>query len=135
MKSNAMKRMSDMIEQYDICPLSAQLEYQGKTITGARRVRVPVIRDRIEAVRYAKDTFGYEVSDAVMAGVASSVLMFGVVVEDDKGVRLEAEIALPVDYLVDHLEYGEFVNLSILMGKPRPSSGSQTGTSSQPSAT
>lgn len=134
MKNDAMKRMSDMIEQHDICPLTAPLEYQGKTITGARRVRVPVIRDRIEAVRYAKDTFGYEVSDAVMAGVASSVLMFGAVVEDDKGVRLEAEMALPVDYLVDHLEYGEFVNLSILMGKPRPSSGSQTGTSSQPSA-
>lgn len=132
---NTINKLAKMIEQHDICPLSASLEYQGKIITGARRVRVPVVRDRIEAVRYAKDTFGYEVSDAVMAGVASSVLMFGTVVEDEHGVHLEGEVALPVDFLVDHLEYGEFVNLSILMGKPRPSSGSQTDTSSQPSAT
>lgn len=135
MKNNTTKALASMIELHDICPLSAPLEYQGKTITGARRVRVPVVRDRIEAVRYAKDTFGYEVSDAIMAGVASNVLIFGTLVEDEHGAHLEGEVVLPVDFLVDHLEYGEFVNLSILMGKPRPSFGSQTATSSQPSAT
>jgi hypothetical protein len=133
MKNSTMKKMAEMIEKHDICPLSTPLEYQGKTVTGARRVRVPVVRDRIEAVRYAKDTFGSEVSDAIMAGVASSVLVFGAVVENEQGVHLEGELTLPVDYLINHLEYGEFVNLSILMGKPRPSSESQNSTSNQPS--
>lgn len=125
--------IATMIEKHGICPLPYDINYQGRKLNAARRLRVPKVRDRIEAVRFAKDSFGFEASDAVLAGVAASVLVFGTLVETttDEGeqVTLEGEMPVPVDVLIDQLEYGEFIHLSVLMGKPRPSSVSPSDTS------
>ncbi|AUZ76222.1 MULTISPECIES: hypothetical protein [Aeromonas] len=125
--------IAKMIQKHDICPLPYDINYQGRKLNAARRLRIPKVRDRIEAVRFAKDSFGFEASDAVLAGVAASVLVFGTLVETttDEGdqVTLEDELPVPVDVLIDQLEYGDFQNLSYLMGKPRPSSESPSDTS------
>lgn len=127
------RKIANLIQKHDICPLPYDINYQGRKLNAARRLRVPKVRDRIEAVRFAKDSFGFEASDAVLAGVAASVLVFGTLVETttDEGeqVTLEGELLVPVDVLIDQLEYGDFQNLSYLMGKPRPSSESPSDTS------
>lgn len=130
---DVMIKALKMIAEHDICPLPYFINYQGKQLDAARRLRVPKVRDRIEAVRFAKDSFGFEASDAILAGVAARVLVFGKLVEEDGKCRLVDEIEVPVDVLIDQLEYGEFVQLSSLMGKSRSSSASRSDTSDQPS--
>lgn len=130
---DAMVKALKMIADHDICPLPYFINYQGKQLNAARRLRVPKVRDRIEAVRFAKDSFGFEASDAILAGVAARVLIFGKLIEEGDKCRLEDEIEVPVDVLIDQLEYGEFVQLSALMGKSRSSSASRSDTSDQPS--
>lgn len=128
-----IQKIANMIKKHDICPLPYDINYQGRKLNAARRLRVPKVRDRIEAVRFSKDSFGFEATDAVIAGVAASVLVFGTLVETttDEGeqVTLEGELPVPVDVLIDQLEYGDFQNLSYLMGKPSPSSESPSDTS------
>lgn len=128
-----IQKIANMIEKHGICPLPYDINYQGRKLNAARRLRVPKVRDRIEAVRFSKDSFGFEATDAVIAGVAASVLVFGTLVEtttdDGEQVTLEGELPVPVDVLIDQLEYGDFQNLSYLMGKPRPSSESPSDTS------
>ena len=126
-------QIASMIEKFGICPFPYDINYQGKKLNAARRLRVPKVRDRIEAVRFAKDSFGFEATDAIIAGVAASVLVFGTLVEttndDGKQFSLEGETEVPVDVLIDQLEYVEFIHLNVLMGKPRPSSVSPSDTS------
>ncbi|MGR5240206.1 hypothetical protein ACPV36_04855 [Photobacterium damselae] len=112
-------------------------------ITAAIKQRTSVVRDRINAVRWCKDTFGFECSDGVIAGMASETLSFGTLKGDltlnENGDLVgELEVVdhqrLPVDYIVDNFEYDDFIMLSLLMGKPTPSSESNQESSEQSSS-
>ena len=128
------------LDKYNIAVLSEEVSYGGKKFNAAIKVRKVVVRDRIDAVRWCKEVLGFESSDGIIAGMASSNLVFGTLkgdlTVDKKGVLIGPlevinQEPLPVDWIVDTFEYDDFTMLALLTGKPMPSFASKTESSEQ----
>ena len=131
------------LEKYGIAVLSNEVINGQQVINAAVKTREPVVRDRIDAVRWCRNELGFESSDGVIAGMASNVLLFGTLkgdlTVDEKGVLvgpLEVinQAPLAVDFIVDNFQYGDFITLSLLMGKPMSSQESMTTSSEESSS-
>ena len=118
------------IEKFDLCLFNRPIVIDGVSYTGAKRVKPAVVRDRIDAVRWCKDELGFECQDGIIAGLATSTMMFGTVEgntdTDDNGeligpLTLSNEKKLAPDTIIDHFIYDDFITMSLLMGKPMPS--------------
>lgn len=132
------------IDKFGIAILAHEYSHGQLIITAAIKTRTAVVRDRINAVRWCKDVIGFESSDGVIAAMASNVLSFGTLkgelVLDDNGdligpLEVINHQSMPADFIVDNFEYDDFIMLSLLMGKPTPSSKSQTEHLNQSSST
>ncbi|HIF9333088.1 TPA: hypothetical protein ACX6RM_001335 [Photobacterium damselae] len=128
------------LDKYGIAVLRNSYTHGKQVINAAIKVRQLVVRDRIEASRWCKDELGFQAEDGIIAGQASNVLLFGTLKGDltlDENKNLIGELSvidtkpLAVDYIVDNLEYDDFIMLALLMGKPSPSPEYQTKTSEQ----
>lgn len=109
--------------EFDLCILNTPIRFGGMVLNCAKRVRKALVKDRIEAVRFTKEQYGFESNDAITAHIASSILVFGERVEearDEHGkltkLGMKGEVVVPVDMLIN-LPYEEHINLAHLMGK------------------
>ncbi|WGW01536.1 hypothetical protein QF117_12185 [Vibrio sp. YMD68] len=109
--------------EFDICMLNTPVQFGGMELNCAKRVRKALVKDRIEAVRFTKEQYGFESNDAITAHIASSILVFGERIEerrDEHGkltnLGMKGEVVIPVDMLIN-LPYEEHINLAHLMGK------------------
>lgn len=109
--------------EFDICILNTPIQFGGMALNCAKRVRKALVKDRIEAVRFTKEQYGFESNDAITAHIASSILVFGERTEearDEHGkltnLSMKGEVIVPVDILIN-LPYEEHINLAHLMGK------------------
>lgn len=109
--------------EFDLCILNTPIQFGGMVLNCAKRVRKALVKDRIEAVRFTKEQYGFESNDAITAHIASSILVFGERVEearDEHGkltkLGMKGEVVVPVDMLIN-LPYEEHINLAHLMGK------------------
>ena len=132
------------IEKFDVCLFNRPVVIDGASYTGAKRVKPAVVRDRIDAVRWCKDELGFECMDGIIAGLATSTMMFGTIDgntgTDDNGeligpLTLSNEKTLAPDTIIDHFTYDDFITMSILMGKEMPSPESDSVTLSNSSST
>lgn len=131
------------LEKYGIAVLSNEVINGQQFINAAVKTREPVVRDRIDAVRWCNNELGFESSDGVIAGMASNVLLFGTLkgdlTVDKKGMLIGPlevinQAPLAVDFIVDNFKYGDFITLSLLMGKPMSSQESMTTSSEESSS-
>ncbi|MDE1352052.1 hypothetical protein L9W80_18095, partial [Vibrio aestuarianus] len=108
---------------FDICILNTPIQFGGMELNCAKRARKALVKDRIEAVRFAKEQYGFESNDAITAHIASSILVFGERTEEKRdkhgkltNLGMKGEVIIPVDMLIN-LPYEEHINLAHLMGK------------------
>lgn len=109
--------------EFDICMLNTPVQFGGMELNCAKRVRKALVKDRIEAVRFTKEQYGFESNDAITAHIASSILVFGERIEEKRdehgkltNLGMKGEVVIPVDMLIN-LPYEEHINLAHLMGK------------------
>lgn len=109
--------------EFDICMLNTPIQFGGMELNCAKRVRKALVKDRIEAVRFTKEQYGFESNDAITAHIASSILVFGERIEEKRdehgkltNLGMRGEVVIPVDMLIN-LPYEEHINLAHLMGK------------------
>ncbi|CAK1996316.1 conserved hypothetical protein [Vibrio crassostreae] len=109
--------------EFDICMLNTPIQFGGMELNCAKRVRKALVKDRIEAVRFTKEQYGFESNDAITAHIASSILVFGERIEEKRdehgkltNLGMKGEVVIPVDMLIN-LPYEEHINLAHLMGK------------------
>ncbi|NAX23719.1 hypothetical protein [Vibrio sp. V39_P1S14PM300] len=119
----ALEDIARAMMEFDLCILNTPIQFGGMVLNCAKRVRKALVKDRIEAVRFTKEQYGFESNDAITAHIASSILVFGERVEearDEHGkltkLGMKGEVVVPVDMLIN-LPYEEHINLAHLMGK------------------
>ena len=133
-----------IIERFNLCVFRNPVKINGVTYTGATRTHEAKVRDRINAERWSKEELGFVCGDGIIAGIASTVLEFGVIEGntdlDSKGkvigpVTLSKKSALAPDAIVDNFTYDDFQILAMLMGKETPSPELERESSSNSSNT
>lgn len=109
--------------EFNLCILNTPINFNGMQLNCAKRIRKALVKDRIEAVRFTKEQYGFESNDAITAHIASSILVFGERTDekrDEHGqlidISMKGEVVVPVDMLIN-LPYEEHINLAHLMGK------------------
>lgn len=122
------------ITKQSIALFDCEYTFNGMRINAAICHKVPVVRDRIEAVQWSKGEFGGEDQDAVIACLAAKTMTFGYISDalqiDEKGAlvdlpEIKGEIALPPDFIVDNFVYSDFCWMSLSMGKESASATSK----------
>ncbi|EGR4409323.1 hypothetical protein DDN06_07590 [Vibrio cholerae] len=109
--------------EFELCILNTPIQFGGMELNCAKRVRKALVKDRIEAVRFTKEQYGFESNDAITAHIASSILVFGERTDEKRdehgkltNLSMKGEVVVPVDMLIN-LPYEEHINLAHLMGK------------------
>ncbi len=147
-KFNAAQTM-EMIMKDGICPLAYPITFNGTTYDAAMRVTRAKVKHRIEASAFCKDNYrGNDIPDVIMAYLASDIVEFGVLIEQepelDEPLVIENEpesresddtsdedanatpnvkyslkdrSKLPVDVLINDLDYVDMVMMQHLLGK------------------
>ncbi len=118
-----LEEIAQSMMSFDICPLNTPIHFGGMTLNCAKRVRKALVKDRIEAVRFTKEQYGFESNDAITAHIASSILVFGERTDEKRdehnkltNLSMKGEVVVSVDMLIN-LPYEEHINLAHLMGK------------------
>ncbi|MBE3899178.1 hypothetical protein HJ158_08150 [Vibrio parahaemolyticus] len=131
-----------MIATDGVCPLNYPFQYNGVMLTGAIRVCRAKTCHRVEAEAYCKDNYrNMVIPDVIMAYLSSTIVEFGVltdkreVVADDTeapeskelidvdsdltepSYTLTQRVKVPVDILMNQLDYVDMVTLQYLLGK------------------
>ena len=113
-KLYSIEEIARTMMEFDICILNTPLHANGMQLNCAKRVRKALVKDRIEAVRFTKEQYGFESSDAITAHIASSILVFGEHTDEERDEQ--GKVVVPVDAIIN-LPYEEHINLAHLMGK------------------
>ncbi|MFV0262049.1 MAG: hypothetical protein ACK5JN_06365 [Kluyvera sp.] len=118
-EKNSNKELARNIDKFDIATLLLKYDFEGgKTINAARRVRTPVVADRLNALRYSTEMFNDEITDVLVSSIATATLQFGHAESDkDDVLTLSNPCEIPVDFIIDNFAYDDIVRLNALMGK------------------
>ncbi len=131
-----------MIVNDGVCPLNYPFQYNGVMLTGATRVCRAKTCHRVEAEAYCKDNYrNMVIPDVIMAYLSSTIVEFGVLTDkrevaiDDTeasetdmqtnvdldstepSYTLTQRVKVPVDILMNQLDYVDMVTLQYLLGK------------------
>lgn len=122
-KLYTLEEIAKSIMEFGICPINTPIQHGGITLNCAKRVRKALVKDRIEAVRFSKEQYGFEFNDAITAHIGSSILVFGERVNEQRDDRdvltqldMKGEVIVPVDMIIN-TPYEDLINLAHLMGK------------------
>lgn len=122
-KLYTIEEIAKSIMEFGICPINTPIQHGGITLNCAKRVRKALVKDRIEAVRFSKEQYGFEFNDAITAHIGSSILVFGELVNEQRDDRdhltqldMKGEVIVPVDMIIN-TPYEDLINLAHLMGK------------------
>lgn len=118
-----LEEIAKSIMEFGICPINTPIQHGGMKLNCAKRVRKALVKDRIEAVRFSKEQYGFEFNDAITAHIGSSILVFGELDDEQRDEReslthlsMKGEVIVPVDMIIN-TPYEELINLAHLMGK------------------
>ncbi len=131
-----------MIATDGVCPLNYPFQYNGVTLTGAIRTCRAKTCHRVEAEAYCKDNYrNMVIPDVIMAYLSSTIVEFGVLTDkrdvaaDDteesetdtqtntdsdspeSSYTLTQRVKVPVDILMNQLDYADMAVLQWLLGK------------------
>lgn len=122
-KLYTLEEIAKSIMEFGICPINTPIQHGGLTLNCAKRVRKALVKDRIEAVRFSKEQYGFEFNDAITAHLGSSILVFGELADEQRDERdnltqltMKGEVVIAVDMLIN-TPYEDLINLAHLMGK------------------
>ena len=104
--------------------LSYPFEHDGKTIRYVKRLKRPTVADRINASKFSNDVFGSDNSDAVLLGTMTLCCEYSSTKDFAKVTEIDPHS------LSEKLDYQDFFNASMLMGKPLILEESKPDTSS-----
>lgn len=118
-EQNSNKELARTINKFDIATLLLKYKFEGgKVIDAARRVRTPVVADRLNALRYSVEMFNDEITDVLVSFLATATLQFGSAEKDNNdALTLCNPCDIPVDFIIDNFAYDDIVRLNALMGK------------------